>query len=76
MKKMKLDDLNELIEERRKDVNFQLRKKAPSKLPSISNRTPGEKEALTQLAIASWEKAGKAGKIKKLDSRTLYYDYH
>lgn len=77
MRSLNFEEFNSKIELRRKDVNEELRKKYQytSRKASKSSRTKGEKEALTEIAIASWENAIKLGKVKKIDDRVFYYDY-
>lgn len=77
VRSLNFEEFNSKIELKRKDVNDELRKKYQytSRRANKTTRTPGEKQALTEIAISSWENAISQGKIKKLGDRVLYYDY-
>ncbi|MFA9556870.1 hypothetical protein ACERII_06185 [Evansella sp. AB-rgal1] len=77
MRKMNFDELTSQIDERKKEVESRIRensKHTPRKLRGRT-RSKEESEALTKLAIASWKKAEREGKIKYLSDRVMYYDY-
>ncbi|TCP19313.1 hypothetical protein EV207_16411 [Scopulibacillus darangshiensis] len=75
--RIKLETLNQEIDKKSKEVNqiiFGNNSYGERKVRSRA-RSRDEAEALTQLAIASWEKAVKTGKIKVIGERSIYYDY-
>lgn len=75
-KKINLDELTQYIESRRKDVNFELymMRKKHKRQSALSMRSPGERQALDELAKHSWENAEKEGKIKRTGPRKMFYD--
>lgn len=76
MRKIKLSDLNEIIDRRRKSVNRQISDVSnPNRKKRHRSRSKGEREALDQISIQKWKKALENGKIRKIDKRVWYYDY-
>lgn len=76
MRKMKLSDLNEIIERNRRMVNKQIAKlSTPERKKRNRVRSKGEREALDQISVQKWNKAIESGKVKKISDRVWYYDY-
>ncbi len=76
LRKMKMEDLEQRIEENRTQANAIIREsRPPGRRKKSRTRSPGERKALDKIAIARWEKAVAEGKIKRISKRKMYYDY-
>ncbi|PGK51789.1 hypothetical protein CN918_28775 [Priestia megaterium] len=78
MRSMNMDELEFRIAERRTDVNFQLKQESSQinkRRIRTRTRSVSEQRTLDALVIAKWNNAKKAGKVKKLGERELYYDF-
>ncbi|GEL77992.1 hypothetical protein TMU01_22270 [Tenuibacillus multivorans] len=74
MRKFKLSEIKQNIEGNRTEVNRRIYSEQVKRLKSKPARSMDERKALDELAIASWEKAVRDGKIKFLGKRKVYYD--
>ncbi|PLR94639.1 hypothetical protein [Bacillus sp. T33-2] len=76
MRKIKLSDLNEVIERNRSMVNKQIAKlSSPKRKKRNRVRSKGEREALDQISVRKWKKALVSGKVRKISDKVWYYDY-
>ena len=76
MKKMKLDELSNSIDSKRKSVNEKILNNRSSERKKRSRkRSHGEREALDQISISKWKKAIEKGTVRKISDRIWYYDY-
>ena len=76
VKKMKLDELSNSIDRKRKSVNEKMINNRSSERRKRSrNRSHGEREALDQISISRWKKAIEKGAVRKIRDRIWYYDY-
>jgi hypothetical protein len=76
MRKLKLEDINKTIDNRKKEVNRILATSSSTMRKKKSRvRSKGEREALDQISKKRWEKAVAKNEVKKLEDRKWYYDY-
>lgn len=76
MKKIKLTDLNNVIEKNRIMVNNKIAKlSSHERRKRYRARSKGEREALDQISIRKWNKAVERGQVRKISDRIWYYDY-
>lgn len=76
MRKVKMAQIEENIENRRQKVNAQIRSEHGDK-PRVRRSRPrsiDERNALTEVAKASVDRAKREGKMKMIGKRTMYYD--
>jgi hypothetical protein len=76
MKKKSLDELNQVIKKKRKEVNEQIAlNRGSNRRKRCRSRSKGEREAFDQISIERWKKAVERGEVKKLGPRKWYYDH-
>ncbi|MDF0727137.1 hypothetical protein PY093_10470 [Cytobacillus sp. S13-E01] len=78
MKKMKLDELSNSIDSKRKSVNekiININNRSSERKKRSRKRSHGEREALDQISISRWKKAIEKGTVRKISDRIWYYDY-
>ncbi|HLS08620.1 hypothetical protein [Lentibacillus sp.] len=76
MRSVRITQVNKNITENRKRVNQQLNEKRAKK-PRVRRtrlRSEDERQALTEIAKASVERAKQEGKMKMIGKRRMYYD--
>ncbi|UOQ93100.1 hypothetical protein MUO14_22350 [Halobacillus shinanisalinarum] len=77
MRTITLEKIDNNINENRTRANAIIRTSSRTlcRKKKSRTRTPGEVKALNEISIARWQKAVRAGKVKKLGKRSMYYDY-
>ncbi|CDO03605.1 hypothetical protein BN988_02122 [Oceanobacillus picturae] len=76
MRKINLNEIDDNIISNKKQANEIIQKEFGSERRKKSRtRSEGEKIALDEISLNRWEKAVKAGKIRRTGKRRLYYDY-
>lgn len=77
MRKITLEKVNEKIRDNHKNANAVIRISSGShgRVKRSRTRTPGEVQALNEIAVARWREAVRAGKIKKSGKKSMCYDY-
>ncbi|WP_019155574.1 hypothetical protein [Robertmurraya massiliosenegalensis] len=75
MRRMKLEDLDKVIEQERKNANQIIASHLRRRRKRHRIRSKGEIEALNQISIYKWKKAVEDGHIKYISDRVWFYDY-
>ncbi|MFB5661382.1 hypothetical protein [Alteribacillus sp. HJP-4] len=78
MKEININTINETINSRSNEVNYQLKREfsaISSRRKNNKIRSKGEVEALDLICIQKWNRAVEEGKIKRLGERELYYEF-
>ena len=75
MRKVRLEEINEIIESERKNANQIIAQHLRRRRKRSRTRSTSEIEALNQISIRRWEKAVENGWIRKISDRKWYYDY-
>ncbi|WP_134704383.1 hypothetical protein [Ammoniphilus sp. YIM 78166] len=76
MQKLSLDDLNQWIGKRQKEVERTLIRNRGTERPiRTRERDSDEVKILDHLCKQKWEKAEKEGKIKYITERVWFYDF-
>jgi len=73
MRRVKLDEVNKIIEVERKNDNQIIAQHLRRRRKRSRARSEGEIEALNQIAIRHWEKAVENGWIRKISDKVWYY---
>jgi len=74
MRKVRLEEINEIIESERKNANQIIAQHLRRRRKRSRTRSTSEIEALNQISIRSWKKAVENGWIRKVSDRKWYYD--
>lgn len=76
MKKMRIEELNTWIADRKADVERQiLKNRSQERITCQKKRDPDEVKILDKLCIERWKKAEREGKIKYISDRKWYYEF-
>lgn len=76
MRDVNMNDLNKTIDDKKKEVNYNLAfdRSMFCVHKTARKRDPDEVKALTEVARASLQRAEREGKFVKLRPKSIYYD--